>query len=57
MNIVPVTELENYEEVLKQVSVGSPVYLSVDGECKYVIVDMQEYNEMIKKINRFKNYK
>jgi len=43
--IRPVSDLSNYEEVLRDVSIGSPVFLTEDGHGRYVIVDMEEYSE------------
>lgn len=42
-NIKPVSDLRNYNEVLKDVSVDSPVFLTKNGRGRYVIVDMVEY--------------
>jgi len=36
-NISPVSDLRNYNTVLEKVSVGSPVYLTVNGRGKYTI--------------------
>lgn len=42
-NIRPVSDLRNYGEVLKEISVGAPVFLTKNGRGKYVIVDTEEY--------------
>ncbi len=42
-NIKPVTDLQNYSDVLRDVSFGEPVFLTKEGRGCYVIVDMQEY--------------
>lgn len=42
-NIRPVSDLRNYGEVLKEISVDAPVFLTKNGRGKYVIVDMEEY--------------
>lgn len=42
-NIRPVSDLRNYGEVLKEISVGAPVFLTKNGRGKYAIVDMEEY--------------
>lgn len=42
-NIRPVSDLRNYGEVLKEVSVDAPVFLTKNGRGKYAIVDMEEY--------------
>ena len=41
--IKPVSDLRNYAEVLKDISSGSPVYLTQNGRGRYVILDMDEY--------------
>lgn len=42
-NIRPVSDLRNYGEVLKEISVDAPVFLTKNGRGKYAIVDMEEY--------------
>jgi prevent-host-death family protein len=42
-NIKPVTDLRNYTDVLRDVTVGSPVFLTKNGRGRYAIVDMQDY--------------
>ena len=42
-NIKPVSDLRNYNEVLRDIAVGEPVFLTKNGRGRYVIVDMQEY--------------
>ncbi len=42
-NIKPVSDLRNYNEVLKDISVGEPVFLTKNGRGKYAIVDINEY--------------
>lgn len=42
-NIRPVSDLRNYGEVLKEISVDAPVFLTKNGRGKYAIVDMKEY--------------
>lgn len=43
MTIMPVSDLRNYNEVLKNITNGEPVYLTKNGRGKYVIVDFEEY--------------
>ena len=43
--ISPVSDLRNYNKVLEEVSVGSPVYLTVNGRGKYIIRDIAEDEE------------
>ena len=44
-NIKPVSDLRNYNEVLRDVKAGSPVYLTRNGRGCYVIVEIDEYEE------------
>lgn len=41
-NIKPVSDLRNYNEVLRDISVGEPVFLTKNGRGRYVIIDMEE---------------
>lgn len=43
--ISPVSDLRNYNTVLEKVSVGSPVYLTVNGRGRYIIRDIAEDEE------------
>ena len=42
-NIKPISDLRNYSEVLHDVAVGAPVFLTKNGRGRYVIVDMHDY--------------
>ena len=44
--IKPISDLRNYNEVIKDVAIGEPVFLTKNGRGKYVILDMEE-NEKI----------
>ena len=44
-NIKPVYDLRNYTEVLRDISVGEPVFLTKNGRGRYAIVDMEEYEK------------
>ena len=44
-NIKPVSDLRNYAEVLKDISSGSPVYLTKNGRGRYVILEMEDYEK------------
>ena len=44
--IKPVSELRNYPEVLKDVGVGSPVYLTKNGTGRYVLIDIADYSNV-----------
>jgi len=43
--IKPVSDLQNYAEVLKDISSGSPVYLTKNGRGRYVILEMEDYEK------------
>ena len=45
-NIKPVSDLRNYNEVLKDISIGEPVFLTKNGRGRYAIIDMKEYEKM-----------
>ena len=45
-NIKPISDLRNYTEVLKEISDGSPVFLTKNGRGEYVILDMEEYDKL-----------
>jgi len=42
-NIKPVSDLRNYGEVLRDVAVGQPVFLTKNGHGRYAVIDMEEY--------------
>ena len=42
-NIKPVSDLRNYTEVLRDIDVGQPVFLTKNGRGRYAILDMREY--------------
>ena len=44
-NIKPVSDLRNYTEVLRDIAVGEPVFLTKNGRGRYAIVDMEEYEK------------
>lgn len=44
-NIKPISDLRNYNSVLQDVAVGSPVFLTKNGRGKYAIVDIAEQEE------------
>ena len=46
--INPVSDLRNYNSVLEQVSVGSPVYLTVNGRGRFTIRDIANNEEFEK---------
>ena len=44
-NIKPVSDLRNYGEVLRDVAVGSPVFITKNGHGRYAGLDFEEYKE------------
>lgn len=44
-SIKPVSDLRNYGEVLRDVAVGQPVFLTKNGRGRYAVLDMDEYRE------------
>ena len=45
-NIKPISDLRNYTEVLKEVKVNQPVYLTRNGKGAYAIVDINELDRL-----------
>lgn len=43
--IKPISDLRNYNEVLKDIEVGSPVFLTKNGRGKFATVDIEEYEK------------
>ncbi|MBO5557249.1 type II toxin-antitoxin system prevent-host-death family antitoxin [Ruminococcus sp.] len=43
--IKPVSDLRNYTEVLRDIAVGEPVFLTKNGRGRFVILDMEEYEK------------
>jgi hypothetical protein len=41
--IKPVSDLRNYTDVLRDIAVGAPVFLTKNGRGRYVILDMADY--------------
>ena len=46
--IKPVSDLRNYGEVLREVAIGAPVFLTKNGHGRYVVLDIDEYKEFEK---------
>lgn len=44
-NILPVSDLRNYNEVLKNCHVGEPVFLTKNGRGKFVVLDIEDYEK------------
>ena len=41
--ILPVSDLRNYNEVLKNCQAGQPVFLTKNGRGRFVILDIEDY--------------
>lgn len=44
-NIKPVSDLRNYNDVLRDVTVGEPVFLTKNGRGRYALIDISEYEK------------
>ena len=44
-SIKPVSDLRNYNEVLRDVSVGRPVFLTKNGRGRFAIIDITDYEK------------
>ena len=45
-NIKPVSDLRNYNDVLRDIAVGEPVFLTKNGRGRYAIVDIEEFEKI-----------
>ena len=45
-NIVPISDLKNYSEVLRSCDDGSTVYLTKNGRGRYVVQSLVEYEKL-----------
>lgn len=45
-NIKPISDLRNYNEVLRDIAFGEPVFLTKNGRGKFAILDIAEYEKM-----------
>lgn len=45
-NIVPISDLKNYTEVLSHCDDGATVYLTKNGRGKYVVQSLAEYEKL-----------
>ncbi|MCQ4669760.1 type II toxin-antitoxin system prevent-host-death family antitoxin [Lactonifactor longoviformis] len=42
-NILPVSDLRNYNEVLKNCQTGEPVFLTKNGRGRFVVLSIEDY--------------
>lgn len=45
-NILPVSDLRNYNEVLKNCRPGEPVFLPPNGRGRFVVLDIKDYEQI-----------
>jgi len=45
-NIKPVSDLRNYNEVLRDVAINEPVFLTKNGRGRYALIDLNDYEHM-----------
>jgi len=46
--IMKISALRNYSEILDEVKHGEPIYLTKNGEGRYAILDIEEYESLKK---------
>lgn len=46
MNIKPISDLRNYNQVLKEVTNDQPVFLTKNGRGKYAVIDIEDYDKL-----------
>ena len=44
-NIKPISDLRNYSDVLHDVAVGGPVFMTKNGRGRYAILDIQDFEK------------
>lgn len=45
-NIKPISDLRNYNEILRDITVVNPVFLTKNGRGKFPIIDINEYEKL-----------
>ena len=45
-NIKPISDLRNYSEVLGNITVGEPLFLTKNGRGKFAVLDIVDYEKM-----------
>ena len=50
MNIKPISDLRNYNVVLRDCQNGAPVFLTKNGRGKYVILDAEQYDAIMEEL-------
>ncbi|MGL5434741.1 MAG: type II toxin-antitoxin system Phd/YefM family antitoxin [Lachnospiraceae bacterium] len=54
-SIKPISDLRNYTEVLKAVSINNPVYLTRNGRDEYAIIKSEELDQLHAKVKLLAN--
>ncbi|MDD2401780.1 MAG: type II toxin-antitoxin system prevent-host-death family antitoxin [Clostridia bacterium] len=49
--IKPISDLKNYNEVLRDIAIGEPVFLTKNGRGKFAIIDINEYEKLKASLN------
>lgn len=49
-NIKPISDLRNYTEVLRDVSMGEPVFLTKNGRGRFAILTIDDYEKTRQKL-------
>lgn len=52
-NIKPVSDLRNYNEVLRGVAEDEPVFLTKNGRGRYVLLTMQRYEALVARARKW----
>jgi prevent-host-death family protein len=52
-NIKPISDLRNYNEVLRDVAIKEPVFLTHEGRGRYALIDMKDYERLQATIRLF----
>lgn len=56
-NIKPISDLRNHSDVLRDVSIGAPVFLTKNGRGRYAIIDMQDYERLTSTLRLLGDFK
>ncbi|GBD68293.1 type II toxin-antitoxin system prevent-host-death family antitoxin [Tetragenococcus halophilus] len=52
-NVIPISDLISYNQILSKVQEGNPIILTKNGSAKYVVTDFTEWQEMKETIDLF----
>lgn len=55
-NSRPVSDLQDYEDILGEIGEDRPMFLTEDGEVKYAILSMEEYDKLQAYIRHISNF-